>query len=104
MEWDFETFLPLEPKNIETGREVVVDLSVEQCTELQRALIEIDFWSLPVKIEYDLGNDGAHFIIQAIKGEQYHITDRWDPSEEYREIFKYVLNTAGLFNDRFEQY
>ena len=40
----------------------------------------------------------------AIKNEDYHVTDRWDPSPEYRAAFREVLSLTGFHRDYFDQY
>ncbi len=65
------------------------------------ALLEkANYWKLPTENEV-LGNDGAEWILEAVKGGRYHAVDRWSPKKgEYREVCIYLLKLSGVDVDK----
>ena len=63
---------------------------------LVKLLNEASFWSMP-SIEDDLGgNDGSQWILEGVRGDRYHVVDRWTPSEGgYRQACMYLLEISG---------
>lgn len=48
--------------------------------KLDRELDSINFWNLPIDIAWNhKGGDGAVFVIEGLKGGNYHVISRWSP-------------------------
>lgn len=68
----------------------------EAWCHLVKLLNEANFWSMP-SIEDDLGgNDGAQWILEGVRGDRYHVVDRWTPRDgQYRQACLYLLILSG---------
>lgn len=63
---------------------------------LVKLLNEANFWSMP-SIEDDAGGlDGSQWILEGVRGDRYHVVDRWTPREgQYRQACLYLLALSG---------
>ncbi len=53
------------------------------------------FWSMPSQIN-DGGRDGSQWILEGIRGNRYHVTDRWTPGKNaYHDAGAYLLQLSG---------
>jgi len=56
---------------------------------------EASYWQLPTERE-DAGCDGASWILEGKKDEQYHLVERWSPQDGiYRKACLYLLKLSG---------
>ena len=73
-----------------------VILSVEQVDRFTGKLSDIRFWQLPSRDD-NLGLDGAHWIMEGVKGGEYHLVDRWSPKEgALRKTALLLIDLAGI--------
>jgi len=90
------------PGHLIQNRKIRVEKeSIEHFLEL---LSNADFWNAPTEQELDgVGCDGAQWIIEAAKGGQYHVVDRWSPEEgdPYRKAALFLAITLGGLNPRY---
>ena len=65
---------------------------------LKAAIQRAEFWAMPTQAPADLdGADGAQWILEGRRGDQYHIVDRWSPeSGPYHEASLLFLSAAGI--------
>ncbi len=43
---------------------------------------KVGFWQAPAAVDDPRrGNDGSEWIIEGVKGGQYHVLDRWSPAD-----------------------
>ncbi len=54
-------------------------LTKEQTDSFLEQVNRLSFWSLPAQEEPVAGPDGARWIIEGVRGEQYHVVHRWTP-------------------------
>jgi hypothetical protein len=91
----------------EPGR-IVVDrlkpLSDDEWNNLTNLLTQVSFWDLPTEEptvpnpdgSVNVGSDGAQWIIEGLRGGNYHVTDRWSAKAKYREVCLYLLKLSDL--------
>ncbi len=62
---------------------------VQRLTSLVQAM---DFWHMPTEppLENAIGCDGAQWILEGLRGAEYHVVDRWSPE-------KGPLHKLGLY-------
>ena len=72
-------------------------LAPAEWAEFIRLLDQTCYWELESEDENIEGNDGARWILEAVKGGRYHIVDRWSPDGgTYREACMYALKLSEL--------
>ena len=85
---------------------------INQTRKLERAewdafvsrLDDLCYWNLPTTDPEGQGFDGAQWILEGVRGDRYHIVDRWTPqSGSYREACLYALKLAGFKVDAPDQ-
>ena len=70
-------------------------LSADEWDMFIKLLQEASYWRLPTESK-DLALDGAQWILEGKKDEQYHLVDRWSPKGgSYREACLYLLKLSG---------
>jgi hypothetical protein len=65
---------------------------------LKASVERLKFWAMPTRLSADLsGADGAQWIIEGRRGDEYHIVDRWSPKTgSYRDVGLQFLRLAGI--------
>jgi hypothetical protein len=65
---------------------------------LQRLLDATDFWKMPTQpVQPDLGVDGAQWIVEGRRLNEYHVVDRFMPREKpYRSLGLAFVMAAGI--------
>jgi hypothetical protein len=69
-----------------------------------KLLDEAGFWAMPPEetMGNSVGVDGAQWIIEAAKGGQYHVVDRWSPDDgPYRKAGLFLVLNLGGLNPRY---
>jgi hypothetical protein len=70
-------------------------LTANEWDEFIDLLQKASYWQLPTESK-DSGLDGAQWVLEGKKDEQYHIVDRWSPrSGSYLEACSYLLKLSG---------
>ena len=60
-------------------------------------LDDMCYWNLPTTDPEGAGFDGAQWILEGVRGDRYHMVDRWTPqSGSYREACLYALKLGGF--------
>ncbi|HEY0728033.1 MAG TPA: hypothetical protein VGD38_08205 [Pyrinomonadaceae bacterium] len=84
------------------------DLVVDQTRKLERGewdafvqrLDDMCYWNLPTNDPEFGGLDGAEWILEGVRGDRYHMVDRWTPQTgSYFEACVYALTLAGFKSD-----
>jgi hypothetical protein len=75
-------------------------LSVKDYEILQNKINTSEFWKMKTELEI-IGNDGAQWIIEGVKNNNYKLVVRWTPkiSEEFknfREIGEFLISKSNL--------
>lgn len=88
--------MPVKESEVPTRVQKVVSDSDWQALVVN--LGKVDFWKIPTKeVSEQLGTDGAQWIIEGRRGNEYHIVDRWTPrSGFYRSAGFAFLKLSGL--------
>lgn len=69
----------------------------EEWGRFQELLMKSEFWSLPSEDEAARGLDGAGWLLEGVKPNQYHVVNRQSPRlGAYREACLYLLNISGV--------
>lgn len=67
------------------------DLSPDEAARFLSLLDGAAFWDMP-SCDLSLGFDGAHAVLEGVKGGRYHVVDRWSPHETpYAELVDFIL-------------
>ena len=63
-----------------------------------KIIAEINFWDLsPIEETQVMGADGAHWIFEGLKNNEYHMVDRWSGYEkETSKACLYLLELSKL--------
>ena len=70
-------------------------LTTDEWDKFIKLLQQASYWQLP-KESKNGGRDGAQWILEGKKDEQYHVVDRWSPEGgSYREACLYLLKLSG---------
>lgn len=70
-------------------------LTADEWDKFIDLLQKTSYWQLPTESK-DFGLDGAQWVLEGKKDEQYHIVDRWSPrSGSYLEACSYLLKLSG---------
>jgi hypothetical protein len=56
-------------------------LTKEQTQEFLSRVNKLNFWTAPNPVDDQKGTDGSQWIIEGVKGGQYHVVDRWLPRD-----------------------
>ena len=78
-------------------------LTREQANALLGSLDAAGYWDMPAKEEIN-GRDGEQIVIEAIRGNEHRVIDRWSPSYDtdardlagYRAFYLAALRDAGV--------
>jgi hypothetical protein len=70
--------------------------SKEEWCHFNELLNQANFWSTP-SIDEDVGGyDGSQWILEGVRGDRYHVVDRWTPHEgAYYQACLYLLTLSG---------
>lgn len=69
----------------------------EEWSHFQELLKKAGFWSMPTIDENPVGLDGAGWLLEGVKQDQYHVVHRQSPAEgAYRELCIYLLRVSGV--------
>jgi hypothetical protein len=72
-------------------------LTEDEWNTFTQLLSQASFWKLPTEDEMIDGNDGAQWILEGVKEDNYHIVDRWSPpNSSYRACCLYLLKLSEL--------
>lgn len=73
-------------------------LTKEQTQKCLSRVAKLNFWTAPNSVDDQKGTDGSQWIIEGVKGGQYHVVDRWMPREGIaRELgMMLVFDLAGM--------
>jgi hypothetical protein len=70
-------------------------LTTDEWDKFIKLLQRASYWRLPAESKNG-GKDGAQWILEGKKDEQYHVVDRWSPEGgSYREACLYLLKLPG---------
>ena len=70
-----------------------VTISVEETNRFLNQVQSHNFWSLPSVEQTPGGADGADWIIEGVKGQAYHVVDRWSPKDgDVRAMGLFMVN------------
>jgi hypothetical protein len=65
------------PGNLTEDKTAV--LTKEETQGFLRRVEQLHFWDIPSRDDSRGSNDGAQWIIEGVKGDHYHLVDRWTP-------------------------
>ena len=71
-------------------------LSDDEWNEFMRLLRQSGYWDLPSTDDSHRPQDGATWIIEAIRNGKHHQVNRRSPSSEFREACVYLVKLSGL--------
>jgi hypothetical protein len=69
-------------------------LSLDGWEKLQRALKNSDFWAVDAEDEA-FGLDGARWLIEGRRGDNYHQVERWSPRGAIHDLGRLFIAFAG---------
>ena len=79
------------------SRRVKRQLSAEEWKTLSHTLEALNFWKMPTLLPATLGLDGANWVLEGRSGREYHVVDRWSPTDDgYRDFCLMFVEFAGL--------
>lgn len=82
-----------EPGKMVLNKETTIDKQETQ--ELLKALKMTNFWTLPTFLsDFEVGFDGAHWVLEGKNGREYHLVDRWSGGE-IRDWALLLMNMSG---------
>lgn len=71
-------------------------LSAEERRRFAATIASTTYWTLPKNVK-DFGFDGAQWIIEARRGDDYHFVERWSPENgPVRELGLLFIELGGL--------
>src|SRR6185503_15892511 len=74
-----------EPGTVE--RKMERPLQPAEWRRLTAALALSGFWKLPLRDPQSSGADGARWLVEGRRGDEYHLVDRWSPDRgRYRAL------------------
>lgn len=81
-----------------------IEVSKDSVDYFRQLLDKAEFWTAPTE-EKENGTvnlDGAQWIIEAAKGGQYHVVDRWSPDDgPFRRAALFLAINLGGLNPRY---
>lgn len=90
----------LNTTGFELGRlsfENTISLTEAQWHQLINLLEQTSFWNLPsVDIEDEPTEDGAYYVFEGNKGNQFHEVHRTTKTDEVRQIGAYIIELSGI--------
>ena len=92
-----------EPGHIFLNRNTSV--SKEAVVHFLQLLQKADFWNIPTEEEEGnvVGLDGAQWIMEGVRGGQYHVVDRWSPDDgPFRKAALFLAINLGDLNPRYQ--
>ncbi len=83
-----------EPGVLTINKEKIIDKKI--WVIFNRKVIESNFWNLETEKEA-LGTDGSQWILEGKNSKQYHVVDRWTPTEgKYYECCDFLIGLTDL--------
>lgn len=80
-------------------------LSLKDWSRLEAAVAYAKIWEEPTSAPWEMGLDGAQWIVEARRGTTYHVVDRWSPKAgPHRELGLLFLEFSGLKFQREQTY
>jgi hypothetical protein len=84
-----------EPGNV--SKNEVTEISSRQLRPFIYQVDRIEFWSMKAVEEVLNGRDGAEWILEGVKGGEYHVVKRWTPeSGSYRKLCLALVELSDL--------
>jgi hypothetical protein len=83
-----------DPGQVAIDRDIT--LAEEEWKNLNEYLEKAEFWAMPTRPGRDGGCDGDQLIVEGVKGDKYHLVDRWMPEPAYEELCRHMLDLTGL--------
>jgi hypothetical protein len=72
-------------------------MTKEEWAHFQELLKKAEFWSMPTTDETPIGLDGAGWLLEGVKQDQYHVVHRQSPEDgTYREVCIYLMRVSGV--------
>lgn len=72
-------------------------ITEEEWDHFQELLKKAEFWSMPTVDETPIALDGAGWLLEGVKLDQYHVVHRQSPDQgAYREVCIYLLRVSGV--------
>ena len=81
--------------------DTTLTLTQEHVDSINLQLDNAKFWTLQTESRDNNGTDGSEWIIEVFKNKQYHVVDRWTPSEgtSFRKIGEYLRSISQIKNE-----
>lgn len=110
---DSHAGLLTKPKS-DTGKLIQDTTSVIDEEQVKEVLVQVQrltFWSMPTEEEQAVpqsesagrtmvrvvGTDGARWILEGLRGREYHVVDRWSPHDDaYSQLCKCLLRLGKI--------
>jgi hypothetical protein len=74
----------------------IARLTMSDWAALEDAFVEAGFWMLAEQIPFDMGCDGANWMIAGLRGRDFHYIKRWSPHGVLRDLGRLLFDLAGL--------
>ena len=76
------------------------DLASGEAARFLSLLDGAAFWDMP-SCNRDHGFDGAHAVLEGVKGGRYHVVDRWSPHETpYAKLVDFILGLCPEWGEQ----
>jgi hypothetical protein len=94
-------------------------VSPHQWDSISVLVLAAKIWNLPTaepirsdtvngQVRYQVGADGAQWILESVDGPRYHVVDRWTPRPDYDRVYydlcRYLLTLSAIRLTREEIY
>ncbi len=85
-----------EPGNLIEDKKI--RLSIEDWTEIEKYIDEINFWNLPIEDNsYDSPPDGTTGLIEGFNYGKYHIITHWNPEKvDISRLFQFLVSKTDI--------
>ena len=67
---------------------------------VEDAIIAANFWSLDERIPFDMGCDGADWIVAGVRWRDFHHIKRWSPHNALYDLGRLMFDLSGLHEVR----
>jgi hypothetical protein len=71
-------------------------LTMSDWLAFEDAVVAANFWMLGECIPFDMGCDGANWMIAGLRGRDFHYIKRWSPHGVLRDLGRLLFDLAGL--------
>jgi hypothetical protein len=80
-------------------------ISQSDWDQFQKLIAKIDFWNAESTEKGLSGDDGSRWIIEGVRGNDYHVTDRWTPrNDDYFTCGEFLIKLTDLDIPKEEMY